>query len=190
MRESIQVSFLTNVINSQISSSKLTGRMSSSRVFEATSAFHDTSSSTAQLTKREKKEAKKRGKELKKIAREQQQALDYLTLESNFNEVSQKRGLKDYELWCDEVGLKKLRDEVKRAAQSANHLLDKTQHALEVIETHRSHAEEQQSRSVQNHSDLIDYILSELKSSCSALLSFKANELNYSSRTFQAISII
>lgn len=106
------------------------------------------------------KEAKKRTLELEKVAREQKQAQDCLTREIKFNELSKERGLKDYESWCDELGLVKLRDDVKLASQSTNHLLDKTQHALDVGKTHWSHAEEQHLRNFQNHSDLVDYVMS------------------------------
>lgn len=109
-----------------------------------------------------KKEAKKLEKQQKKLAREQQRARDFLTRESKFNEVSTKRGWKDWESWCEEVKLSELKEELEVAVKSADHVLDRSNHAIEVFQTHRSHAEEQYLRNFQNHSGLIDYITSEL----------------------------
>lgn len=112
------------------------------------------------LSKKEKKEAKKREKELKRIAKEQQQARDYLKREFDFTEISTKRGWDDFESWCDGIKISELREEVGKASQSANFLLDKAQNAIDVVKTHRSHAEEQYLRNFQSHSSLIDHIMS------------------------------
>lgn len=113
--------------------------------------------------KEKKKEQKKLERALKKIAREQKQLRDYLTREKTFNEASTRRDWKDWESWCEEVTLDELKDELKAMTQSVNHLLDRASRAVETIQTHREHAGEQYLRNFQNHSELIDYMMGELR---------------------------
>lgn len=119
--------------------------------------------SSAAINEKEKKEQKKLERALKKIAREQKQLRDHLTREKTFNEASTRRGWKDWESWCEQVTFNELKDELKAMTQSVNHLLDRTNHAVETIQTHREHAGEQYLRNFRNHSELIDYMMGELR---------------------------
>lgn len=117
------------------------------------------SKSTVQFAKpNSKKEEKKRQKELKAIADQQKQIRDHLTREKDFNNASHQRGWQDWQAWCEEVKLVDLRLELRAVTQSVSHLLDKSSHAVETLQGHRVHAEEQYSRNFQKHIELIDYI--------------------------------
>lgn len=120
------------------------------------------SKSTVQFAKpNSKKEEKKRQKELKAIADKQKQIRDHLTREKDFSNKSHQRGWQDWQAWCEEVKFDDLRLELRAVTQSVSYLLDKSSHAVETLQEHRAHAEEQYLRNFQQHVELIDYIKGE-----------------------------
>lgn len=110
----------------------------------------------------DKKEEKKLLKEREKREKTQQQFRDFLTREKSFNKISHDRGWEDWENWWRQVRVDELRDELKVVAQSANRLMDKSDHAVETLRNHREHADEQYLRNFVKHSECIDHIFGEI----------------------------
>lgn len=96
---------------------------------------------------------------LEKIAQEQKRIRDQLTREIKYSELSHRRGIKDWEQWCEDATFINLQSDLKAVAQSLNRVMDKSDHAVDVIKMHREHAEEQYLRNFYQHTELIDYIL-------------------------------
>lgn len=109
-----------------------------------------------------KKEEKKLEKELKRIAKEENQLRDHLIREKNFSKESNLRGWADWESWCKGVKIDELRNDLTAVSQSVSQLIDRTNHTVKTIQMHRVHAEEQYLRNFQNHSELIDYVMGKL----------------------------
>ena len=110
-----------------------------------------------------RKEEKKRQRELKKIAKALECNRDYLLREHNFSKTSTHRGWNEWKKWCEEIKVRELRNELAVWSHFAFNLLENTQSTIESIQTHRAHAEDQYMRNFQNHSELIDYLMSKSK---------------------------
>lgn len=113
--------------------------------------------------KQSKQQELKRQKELEKIVQEQKQIRDQLTRELKYNELSLGRGFKDWQKWCEDVTCKSIRNDLQVVAQSLNKLIDKSNHAVDTIKIHREHADEQYLRNFHQHSELVDYIMSNFR---------------------------
>lgn len=113
-----------------------------------------------------KKEEKKLEKELKRIAKEENQLRDHLIREKNFNKESNIRGWTDWKSWCKGVKIEELQNDLTAVSQSVSQLIDRTNHTVKTIQMHRIHAEEQYVRIFQNHSALINYVMGMLMKNC------------------------
>lgn len=111
-----------------------------------------------------KKEEKKLEKELKRIAKEENQLRDHLQREKNFSKESNSRGWRDWESWCKGITIGELRDELTAVSQFVLQMIDRSNHSVETIQMQREHAEEQYLRNFQTHSEFIGYIMSKLNS--------------------------
>ena len=107
----------------------------------------------------EAKEKLKEQKSLMALAEEQTQVRDYLTREQKFKIFSNERGWNDWKTWCEETALDCASDELLAVSQSVSCLMDRSNHVVETLHTHRAHADEQYLRNFQKHSELIDYIM-------------------------------
>lgn len=114
------------------------------------------------LTKAEKrklkKEEKKRERLEKRKLKAQQLNRDFLKREENRNNICLKRTKNEIEKWIESIALKDLKNDVFIVTQSLNRSIDKSQFAVETIETHRRHADEQYERNFRNHLQLIGHI--------------------------------
>lgn len=110
------------------------------------------------LSKKEKKLKEKEKKELKKLS----WTRDYLNREESFCNSSIKRGWKEWENFCQQIIVEELQRDLIFWSRSSYQLLDKAQHAVQTIETHRDHSTEQHRRSSENISRLLDYLIGKL----------------------------
>lgn len=108
--------------------------------------------------KKLKKEEKKRKKEGEKILKQNQLTRDYLIREEKRNQLCLERSKNEIENWIESFAVEDLQSDILILSQRLNRLIDKSQHAIEVIENHRIHAEEQYDRNFQNHCKILDYI--------------------------------
>lgn len=129
--------------------------MDHSRVTSATSS--------AKQEKLQQIELKKQEKLLVELAAEKRQIREHLTREENFKSLSKQRGWEDWKTWCQEVAVEGLRDELCAVSQAVACFMDRSVHLVDTINTHRSHAKQQHLRKFQSHSDVVDYILGELR---------------------------
>lgn len=108
-------------------------------------------------------ELKKQEKLLIELAAEKKQIRDHSKREENFKRLSNQRGWEDWKTWCQDEAAEGLRDELRAVSQSVTCLMDRSVHLVDQIKAHRSHAELQHLRKFQSHSDVVDYIMGELK---------------------------
>lgn len=114
------------------------------------------------LTKTEKRklkrEEKKRARLEKRKLKAQQQTRDFLIREENRNRICLQRTQNEIEKWIESIAVDHLKYDVFIVTQSLSRSIDKSQFALETIETHRRHADEQYERNFRNQLKLIGHI--------------------------------
>lgn len=108
--------------------------------------------------KKLKKEEKKREKELKKKLRSNEILRDYLKREENRNKICLERSKNEIEKWIESLALEDLKLDVLTLTKSLDRIMDKSSHAIETIENHRDHADEQYYRNFQIQCKMIDHI--------------------------------
>lgn len=110
-----------------------------------------------------KRVAKKRAKQEKKKLKAQQQKLDFLIREENRNKICLVHTKNEIEKWIESVAVEDLQNDVFYLAQSLNRSIDKSRFAIETIQNHRRHADEQYNRNFRAYWELIDHIGGEPK---------------------------
>lgn len=119
--------------------------------------------STAASKSKPDKKQKLAEKLLKEEAEERKHMHDHLIREETFKSVSVQRGWEEWKAWCEELAVKGLREELCAVAKSVDCFMDKSNLAEQTIRQHRTHAADQHLRLVQNHSEVIDYIMGKSK---------------------------
>lgn len=119
---------------------------------------------TAKELRKEKKKALKQEKirlrNLRAETKKKDLLRDHLNREIKFTDLTHSRADKDWEKLCIDIKLPELRDDFQRTIQGVDRMLDKKSHVIQRLHDERKTADEQYTRNVQKHTELIEFLLS------------------------------